>query len=252
MSTMTEPRIWELDLPIPMDMLSANDRRNRWENAEAVSTWRATAYTAGLQAKLPKGLTRARIDIAIWPAHAKDKTNFEPLCKAVVDGLGPPFFRKPNPKTKFKGASAPGYGLIPNDGPKHLDGHHLHVLNPQPPRGRVLVVITDLTGVPAGRSWTPPLPTSAGTKCTVKRACNGCGTQIGDVHMSEIEAAMGGEPLPDVRSECPTCKTDTHCHAVRDGDTEPCTAKPGEPHRDEEGDVYVTVPLTDKETTDHG
>lgn len=41
--------------------------------------------------------------------------------------------------------------------------------------------------------------------------------------------------------------TDSHCHVVRDGDTIPCTERPGEPHRDEQGDTYATVPLNSKE-----
>lgn len=236
MTTTTEPRVWELDLPIPVDMLSSNDRLGWRKQADAIAEWRAAAFTTARQHKLPTGLSRVRIDICVWPAARKiDRATMEPLCKAVVDGFGPPFFRKPNPKTGYKGASAPGYNLIPNDDSIHLDGHHLHVLDPLPPRGRVLVLVTDLTGVPTGRSWTPPRPTSVGTKVTVKRACNGCGGLLGDVHQYEIEAAMGGEPLPDVRSECPTCIGSTHCHEVRAGDETPCTARPDEPHVDADG-----------------
>jgi hypothetical protein len=46
-------------------------------------------------------------------------------------------------------------------------------------------------------------------------------------------------------------RTDSHCHVVRDGDTVPCTARPGDPHVDEVGDGYVTVPLG-KEGVDRG
>jgi hypothetical protein len=228
-TTMTEPRIWPLDLPIPVDMLSSNNRLGWRGEAKAVAEWRGSAFTTARQHKLPTGLARVRIDICVWPAHRRlDRATMEPLCKAVVDGFGPPFFRKPNPKTGYRGASAPGYNLIPNDDPTHLDGHHLHLLDPLPPRGRVLVLITDLSHVPASRTWTPRRPTSAGTKGTVKRACNGCGSLLGDVTDTEIEAAMGGEPLPDVRHECPNCKTDTHCHEAQDGVL--CVARPGEPH----------------------
>jgi hypothetical protein len=248
MTTMTEPRVWEFDLPIPMDMLSANDRRGRWGNASAIATWRGTAYTVALQEKLPKHLRRARIDIVVWPAHEKDTRNLEPLCKAIVDGFGPPFLRKPNAKTGYKGASAPGYELIPNDDRKHLDGHHLHVLDPQPPRGRVLVVITDLSDVPEGRTWTPELPTSTGRRIRVKRACNGCGARLGDIHDAEIEAVMGAEPLPDVRGECPNCRTDSHCHVTRADGDEPCLlgAHEGDVHEDPDGTEYRTVALTEE------
>lgn len=40
---------------------------------------------------------------------------------------------------------------------------------------------------------------------------------------------------------------DSHCHVVRDGDTIPCPARPGEPHVDGDGSEYVTVPLARKE-----
>jgi hypothetical protein len=40
---------------------------------------------------------------------------------------------------------------------------------------------------------------------TTKRACNGCGTLLGDVTRGEMNAAIAGRPMPDVRRECPTC-----------------------------------------------
>lgn len=44
-------------------------------------------------------------------------------------------------------------------------------------------------------------------RCTlhVKRECNGCGNLIGDVTRQEIEDAVYGRPLADVRDECPWC-----------------------------------------------
>jgi len=44
-----------------------------------------------------------------------------------------------------------------------------------------------------------------GTRIAVQRCCNGCGERIGDVTAAEIECAISGDPLPDVRSECPRC-----------------------------------------------
>ncbi|MFC8361099.1 hypothetical protein ACFUIY_14650 [Streptomyces griseorubiginosus] len=43
------------------------------------------------------------------------------------------------------------------------------------------------------------------TTITMKRACNGCGTRLGDATDEELVAGMNGRPLPDVRRECPTC-----------------------------------------------
>lgn len=36
----------------------------------------------------------------------------------------------------------------------------------------------------------------------VKRACNGCGNDLGDVRDDEVAAAAAGRSLPDVRLEC--------------------------------------------------
>lgn len=51
------------------------------------------------------------------------------------------------------------------------------------------------------RPWTP----DTSTTIKMKRACNGCGTRLGDVTDQEMARAINGLPLPDVRKECPTC-----------------------------------------------
>jgi hypothetical protein len=64
-----------------------------------------------------------------------------------------------------------------------------------------------LLALAAGRRMATPditLPDGS-TRIHVKRCCNGCGEQIGDVTMAEINCAMDGTPLPDVRAECPRC-----------------------------------------------
>lgn len=43
------------------------------------------------------------------------------------------------------------------------------------------------------------------TTIKLKRACNGCGHQLGDVTDQEMARGINGLPLPDVRKECPTC-----------------------------------------------
>lgn len=40
------------------------------------------------------------------------------------------------------------------------------------------------------------------TTVTVQRCCNGCGRPIGDVTEAEVDCAIAGLPLPDVRAEC--------------------------------------------------
>lgn len=201
-------REWSFQFTPSSGFATANDRRDRRRDL-ARPALRARAAIEAHRLKLPKGLARVRIDIVIAPEHRRrDNEAYRPTCKAIVDGLGPPFVRRPT--QTFRGAAAPGYGLIPNDNPKHLDGEHLHVVEPVKPLGRITVYITDLTDVPAGRTWTPEMRTDNGSRLTVKRCCNGCGERIGDVLNEEIEAAIALGPLPDVRSECPSCKGGDH------------------------------------------
>jgi hypothetical protein len=48
-------------------------------------------------------------------------------------------------------------------------------------------------------------PDGSGT-ITVQRCCNGCGYSLGDATFIEIQLAIDGLPLPDVRMECPNCR----------------------------------------------
>lgn len=43
------------------------------------------------------------------------------------------------------------------------------------------------------------------TVLVTQRCCNGCGREIGDVNEMELDCAVTGRPLPDVRTECPWC-----------------------------------------------
>jgi hypothetical protein len=43
------------------------------------------------------------------------------------------------------------------------------------------------------------------THITMKRVCNGCGEYVGDVTDAEMDCAIEGRPLPDVRSDCKHC-----------------------------------------------
>lgn len=51
------------------------------------------------------------------------------------------------------------------------------------------------------------------------------------------------QELQAIARRKPRAAVDSHCHVVRDGDITPCPNPPGQPHVDEQGDVYVTVPL---------
>ena len=54
------------------------------------------------------------------------------------------------------------------------------------------------------------------TTFTVKRACNGCGQYLGDVTDAEINRAVAGLPLLDVRAEC------THCAPLVELEAQGC------------------------------
>jgi hypothetical protein len=57
------------------------------------------------------------------------------------------------------------------------------------------------------RHRTPEVRDANGRRhITVQRCCNGCGDPLGDVTMIEINLAIDGRPLPDVRPECPRCR----------------------------------------------
>jgi hypothetical protein len=52
------------------------------------------------------------------------------------------------------------------------------------------------------RPRTPDEKTETGTRLRVKRYCNGCASDLGDVREDELAAAVAGSPLPDVTREC--------------------------------------------------
>lgn len=57
------------------------------------------------------------------------------------------------------------------------------------------------------RPWTPDtLLDTGGRQIHVKRCCNGCGELLGDVTDEEMNAAVRGHPLFDVRDECGHCQ----------------------------------------------
>lgn len=62
-----------------------------------------------------------------------------------------------------------------------------------------------IPGIIYRRPWTPGELSENGRRFTVKRACSGCDELIGDITPTEIDAAVSGEPLPDVTGECPFC-----------------------------------------------
>lgn len=68
------------------------------------------------------------------------------------------------------------------------------------------------------RTFTPDTRHPDGSRIIhMKRACNGCGTLLGDPTNAELDAACDGRPLPDVRGEC------AHCRPLIDLEAQGCT-----------------------------
>jgi hypothetical protein len=147
---------WTLTFPAPDRMLSGNVRVY-WRTRHALTaSWRQALAVHAKAAKLPRGLSRVRIDFVLrFPDKRgdRDALNYYPLVvKPAVDGLGPEFRQQIK-----RGARAgqesfqPGHGLIADDTPAHLDGPHIE-LGPKVddpkrcPFGQIILTITDLGG----------------------------------------------------------------------------------------------------------
>ena len=78
-----------LTIPAPAKWLNSNDRMHWRPKAKLTKTWRQAAHVYARQAKLPKGLTRVRIDAQVHKTtpNRYDAMNLYPTLKAVVDGL---------------------------------------------------------------------------------------------------------------------------------------------------------------------
>lgn len=50
--------------------------------------------------------------------------------------------------------------------------------------------------------WTTKANGGKSSRIRVQRSCNGCGSSLGDANDAELDAAMSGTDLPDVRLEC--------------------------------------------------
>ena len=113
-----------LTIPAPAKWLSANGSYGRWERARHVKTWREATLVHARAARLPRGRGRVRIDAVLtFPTRRhRDEHNYMPTLKAVIDGLGPD---KSRVTKAGKHISAPGYGLIADDTPEHLEGPYI-------------------------------------------------------------------------------------------------------------------------------
>lgn len=147
MTAVTETRTWTLTIPAPAKMLSANNKPHHQAAGRVRKAWREATYLYAQQAKLPTGLERVRIEVALHHTVNRDRddANWHPyVLKPIVDGLGP--------QKTVRGRVEVGHGLIPDDTPEHLDGPFPSlgekVSRQEYPLGLVVVTITDLAGAP--------------------------------------------------------------------------------------------------------
>lgn len=87
-----------------------------------------------------------------------------------------------------------------------LRGRNLACWCPLPAPGEPDVCHAAVLIARANRPCTPERPAADGGRLIrAQRACNGCGEQLGDANDAEIQAAIAGLPMPDVRGECVHC-----------------------------------------------
>lgn len=130
MTAVTLTRSWTLLIPAPAQLWSANDSHKRGPRATSASRvlWRQAGYVAAQKARLPKNLARIRLEFTFHfqDRQRRDALNYSETAKPVIDAWGPPFFQAPTEK-KPKGASAPGWSLIPDDTPQFLESTSLAI-----------------------------------------------------------------------------------------------------------------------------
>lgn len=145
----TQLRAWTIHLVAPTRFLTMNDRRPGKVKNGDVRQWRDAVVTACRRARLPKDVARrVRIDITYrfaGPPPVRDFHNINATSKACADGLTPHRIvqTKTGPQIHI------GYGLIPGDTNRRVDGPYNHLGDPLPakpygPRGEVTMTITEL------------------------------------------------------------------------------------------------------------
>lgn len=138
---MTETRTWQLAIPAPAVMYSANTRVFWRRTYEARKEWRNASFLYATKARLPKSLAKVRIDVVVHFTvnRNRDNENYSPhVGKPIADGLAKPH------------GAAPGYGLIVDDTPEFLDGPFItigaKVDKKTYPLGLAVVTITEIGG----------------------------------------------------------------------------------------------------------
>jgi len=123
-------RIWKMIIPAPAAILSTNATHNMHPNSVSKwrKTWRTHTYDLIRAADLPKHL--ARVDFAVvfhfTTYGRRDALNYADTAKPIIDAFGPPFVQAPT-KKKPQGSTSPGWSLIDDDDPIHVDSTDLSI-----------------------------------------------------------------------------------------------------------------------------
>lgn len=181
-------RTWTLLIAAPCKHININDSHGRaWAGTSKLrKEWRKAAYKAAAAAQLPKGLDRVRIDIVLHFTRGghRDALNYADTAKPVIDAFGPPFRQAPTEK-RPNGTNAPGWLLIPDDTPEHLEASPI-LIGPvwremlagltvaqqwrlQSQFGGLTVTITDLTGQPVTAAPASPEQVAAAQRDALVR-----------------------------------------------------------------------------------
>ncbi len=147
---MTAVRTWQLVIPAPAPMFTENTSKHWRVTGPAVKAWREASFVYARQARLPKGLSRVRIDVQLHftDARERDATNLHRyVVKPIVDGL----CRGRTVRTRTGVRVEPGYGLVPDDTPRYVDGPFptigAKIDKKVHPLGLAIVTVTDLSKV---------------------------------------------------------------------------------------------------------
>lgn len=121
-------RVWSMTIPAPAAILSINATHNMHHREVAAwrKTWRTTVYDAIAAARLPQHLPRVSFAVMfhLCTYGRRDALNYADTAKPIIDAFGPPFVQKPTAK-KPGGAHAPGWSLIDDDDPAHVNDINL-------------------------------------------------------------------------------------------------------------------------------
>jgi hypothetical protein len=149
---------WTLAFPAPSKMQTANTAKHWATASTARSDFRAATYYRAVQARLPRGLTRVRVEVELhFPTVAdRDNSNYAPLvAKPCLDALGRQRrYQITKGKRRGEWVVDPGYGLIPDDNPKKYlhceDCPHIRISDERGPKpfGVLIVTITDYSEAP--------------------------------------------------------------------------------------------------------